>query len=142
VLINILDNACKFTPKHGLIQVTGAPYFWERRTAGSVAPQERRRASLRTPNSYRVDIRNSGPLIPVEHMTRIFEEYTSYAGGRDRSGGGLGLAICRMIISEHDGMVWAENNDAGPMITFVIPLRSEAGRTGTQTGTVALAEAG
>jgi signal transduction histidine kinase len=144
VLINILHNSCKFTPKNGTIQVNGYPHFWERRIGQSTIPVERRTKNLRTPNSYRIDICNSGPLIPVEHLSRIFEEYTSYAGGRDRSGGGLGLAICRMIISEHDGQVWAENTAEGPMISFVIPLRTEAIRA-AEAGSVrniALAEAG
>ena len=144
VLINILHNACKFTPRSGSIEVNGYPYFWERRMGLSTVPVERRMRSLHTPNSYRIDICNSGPLIPVEHLTRIFEEYTSYAGGRDRSGGGLGLAICRMIIHEHDGQVWAENTGEGPMISFVIPLRTEAIRAAEagSSRNIALAEAG
>jgi len=87
---------------------------------------------------------NSGAPIPQEHLSRIFEEYTSYAGGRDRSGGGLGLAICRMIIAEHEGKIWAQNTSAGPMISFVIPLRTEATRAPQKslTSGLTLAEAG
>jgi signal transduction histidine kinase len=125
VLINILHNACKFTAKSGMIELTGRPYFWERRINTSAVSTERRKRNMRQPNSYRIDICNSGAPIPCEHLSRIFEEYTSYAGGRDRSGGGLGLAICRMIITEHDGKIWAENTGAGPMISFVIPTRIE-----------------
>jgi signal transduction histidine kinase len=142
VLINILHNACKFTPRSGTIQVSGYPYFWERRTHRSSVPVERRRRSGTEANSYRIDICNSGMAIPAEHLDRIFEEYTSYAGGKDRSGGGLGLAICRMIVSEHDGQVWAENTGAGPMISFVIPLRAEVVRAVGVNGGEALAEAG
>jgi signal transduction histidine kinase len=128
VLINILDNACRFTPKNGSIEVRGYPFFWERRRnrLQAALARERRQRRSQDPNSYRVDILNSGAPIPPEHLERIFEEYTSYAGGRDRSGGGLGLAICRMIITEHEGRVWAENTDAGPVISFVIPLRNGA----------------
>src|SRR5262245_14829461 len=64
--------------------------------------------------SYRIDIRNSGLPIPAEHLNCIFEEYTSYAGGCDRSSGGLGLAICRMIVTQHEGKIWAENTAIGP----------------------------
>jgi signal transduction histidine kinase len=144
VLINILHNACKFTPKAGGIQITGYAYFWERRLTRSTVPLERRKKSVREPNSYRVDICNTGAAIPLEHLDCIFEEYTSYSGGRDRSGGGLGLAICRMIVNEHDGKVWAENTSSGPRISFVLPLRSEAIRA-TEVNTasrVAMAEAG
>src|SRR5262249_22968706 len=124
VLVNILDNACKFTPRSGSIEIRGYPFFWERRMVNSLMPAaiERRRHIKRDPNSYRIDIQDSGTAIPEEHLHRIFEEYTSYAGGRDRSGGGLGLAICRMIISQHEGRVWAENTDSGPKFSFVLPL--------------------
>jgi signal transduction histidine kinase len=123
VLINILDNACKFTPKDGVIEISGYPYFWERRRTNSSIPpdRQRRRSTVVEPNTYRVDIRDSGACIPPEKLQLIFEEYTSYAGGRDRSGGGLGLAICKMIINQHDGHVWAENTDAGPMFSFALP---------------------
>jgi signal transduction histidine kinase len=129
VLINILDNACKFTPKAGAIELRGYPYFWERRLARSSVPPaaERRRRIQHESNSYRIDIRDSGNPIPAEHIDHIFEEYTSYAGGRDRSGGGLGLAITRMIVNQHDGCVWAENTESGPMFSIVLPVyRPEA----------------
>jgi K+-sensing histidine kinase KdpD len=125
VLINILDNACKFTPKDGLIEIRGYPFFWERR-GGHPASQlmnDRRRAMQGIANSYRMDFRDSGLAIAQEHLDCIFEEYTSYSSGRDRSGGGLGLAICRSIIDQHEGRVWAENTSVGPMISFVLPLR-------------------
>jgi signal transduction histidine kinase len=125
VFVNILDNACRFTPKGGSIEIRGYPFFWERRATHSLVqtPIERRLRVTRKPNSYRVDILDSGALIPEEHLNTIFEEYTSYSGGRDRSSGGLGLAICRMIISQHNGKIWAENTDRGPMFSFVLPMQ-------------------
>ena len=135
VLVNILDNACKFTPRAGVIEIRGYPFFWERRlTRSSVLPPTERRAhNLTQPNAYRIDIQDSGTPIPAEHLESIFEEYTSYAGGRDRSGGGLGLAITRMILAEHEGLVWAENTESGPMFSFVLPLyQSELTNTAEQ----------
>jgi len=124
VLINILDNACKFAPRAGTIELRGYPYFWERRATRSSLSlaAERRRHNVPEPNTYRIDILDSGNAIPAEHIDHIFEEYTSYAG-RDRSGGGLGLAISRMIITQHDGRVWAENTELGPMFSIVLPVR-------------------
>ena len=121
VLINLLDNACKFTHRGGEIEVHGYPYFWERRFLlhGS-APSERRAGDIRHPNSYRVDIRDSGPGIPRHRLSHIFEEYTSYAGPQDRSGGGLGLAICRLILGRHEGYIWADSRE-GTVFSFVLP---------------------
>jgi signal transduction histidine kinase len=123
VLINLLDNACKFTPKYGSIEVRGYPYFWERRARlKSAINGERRSSKLHAPNSYRIDICDSGPGVPFEHIEKIFEEYTSYSGGQDRSGGGLGLAICRFILNLHQGQVWAEAGAQGSTFSFVLPL--------------------
>ena len=128
LFINLLDNACKFTPKFGEIEVNGYSYFWERRETSRAMPagEERRSRQNRQPNSYRVDIRNSGAPIAPQHLEDVFEEYTSYSKGEDRSGGGLGLAICRMFASQHDGSIWAENTDRGPRFSVVLPARAVA----------------
>jgi signal transduction histidine kinase len=125
VLINILDNACKFAPRGGSIELRGYPYFWDRRKTDSSVPPaaERRHRAVMEPTAYRIDIRDSGKAIPASHLEHIFEEYTTYSGGRDRSGGGLGLAIVRMIVNQHEGHVWAENTEFGPMFSFVLPFR-------------------
>jgi signal transduction histidine kinase len=130
LLVNILDNACRFTPKGGSVEIRGYPFFWERRSGNSSVQVtvERRRWSVPEPNSYRLDIADSGPAVPDEHLRRIFEEYTSYSGGRDRSGTGLGLAICKMIVNQHDGRVWVENKKSGPVFSVVLPTyRSNPG---------------
>jgi len=127
VLINLLDNACKFTPKYGAIEVRGYPYFWERRAKLKTALRngERRTTGIQEPNSFRVDIHDSGSGVPLEHLEKIFEEYTSYAGGQDRSGGGLGLAICKFILNLHQGQVWAESADDGSLFSFVLPFAQD-----------------
>ena len=145
VLINLLDNACKFTPKYGSIEVRGYPFFWERRVRleTAISNGERRTAGIRAPNSFRIDIRDSGPGVPFENLDKIFEEYTSYYGGQDRSGGGLGLAICKFILNLHQGGVWAESGENGSTFSFVLPivqpeaqlaLMSEASRPVLQAG--------
>jgi signal transduction histidine kinase len=125
VLVNLLDNACKFTPRSGKILIRAYPYFWERRVAGRTgvgSGADRRLQDDQTPNSYRIDICDSGPGVPPAHLPRIFEEYTCYGGGIDRSGGGLGLAICRMIIQQHKGHIWAENTGSGTVFSLVLPV--------------------
>lgn len=128
VLVNLLDNACRFTPKYGAIEIRGYPHFWERRIASIFEPRgggERRASPSQDYNCCRIDILDSGPGIPPERLGKIFEEYTSYSGGHDRSGGGLGLAICKMIVNRHDGRIWAESRPNGALFSFVLPFRRE-----------------
>ena len=123
VLINLLENACKFTPKKGAIHVLGYPLFWDRsvkRSTTSASNGDGMQSPL-MPNAYRIDVRDSGSGIPCEHLESIFEEYTSYSGGTDRSGGGLGLAICRMIVDAHRGTMWAESGADGTQFSVVLP---------------------
>jgi signal transduction histidine kinase len=136
LLVNLLDNACRFTPKHGEIEIRGYPFFWDRRVLRSVRESglDRRSRQMHMPNGYRIDIRNSGSPIPHQHLRSIFEEYTSYGGGRDRSGGGLGLAICRMIATLHHGTIWAENTENGPRFSFVLPLHVQPPAGDVQNG--------
>jgi signal transduction histidine kinase len=125
-LVNLLDHACRFTPRDGKIEIRGYPFFWDRRapqTALLDRALERRVGQVKGFNSFRVDVSDPGPGIPAEHIDRIFEEYTSYGGGLDRSGGGIGLAICRMILHRHQGRIWAESNPSGAVFSFVLPLQ-------------------
>jgi signal transduction histidine kinase len=127
VLLNLLENACKFTPKRGSIAVTGYSFFWDRRclnTRSCMLPAERRVRSCQTANSFRLDIRDTGPGIQPTHLDSIFEEYTRYAGTQDRSGGGLGLAICKMLLNAHRGRIWAEPSDSGAVFSLVLPFRA------------------
>lgn len=126
LLVNVLDNACKFTPKFGAIEISGYPYFWDRRSrATPVIPIERRvLRQCEGPNSFRLDIKDSGPEIPKALLPLIFEEYTSYSGPEDRSGAGLGLAISRTIARAHQGSIWVSSQADGVTFSLVLPLQS------------------
>jgi signal transduction histidine kinase len=114
VLVNLLENACKFTRRNGAIEITGRVTSWERLSPeGNASP------------AYKLEIHDNGMGILPEHLDSVFEEYTSYAGARDRSGGGLGLAICRMLIGEHRGAIWAQSDRQGTTMSFVLPLHQE-----------------
>lgn len=137
VLINLLENACKFTPRGGAVDVAGYPWHWDNTQRTPRAPESLFLQS--EPNSYRLDVSDSGPGVPQSHLTRIFEEYTSYAGGNDRSGGGLGLAICRLILRQHHGRIWVETGASGATFSFVLPFeRERSGRheTGDRSNNV------
>src|SRR5205085_8029394 len=79
--------------------------------------------------AFRIDIADTGSGIKPEYLKSIFEEYTSYAGPLDRSSGGLGLAICKMIANMHGGVIWAESEGPGCTFSFVIPVPGDASRS-------------
>lgn len=114
VLVNLLENSCRYVPVRGKVEVTAYP--WSRDEGD--ATQSEGKTGLR----YRVDILDSGPGVPAGRAERIFEEYTSFSGPGDRSGVGLGLAICRSIVHAHGGSIWATPSDSGGMFSFVLPL--------------------
>jgi len=118
VLVNLLENACKFTPRNGSIEVRGRLASMDRQLQGSDTEHK-------TVPAYQIDIQDTGMGILPEHLDSVFEEYTSYAGARDRSGGGLGLAICKMLITEHKGTIWAQSDRQGTTISFVLPMHQE-----------------
>jgi len=113
VVVNLLENSCKFTPKQGKIEIRGRSVSWN--------PKQRELDdSAQAANAYRIDIRDSGPGIEPHLVDTIFEEYTSYSEGLDRSGGGLGLAICRRIVEAHEGAIWVKTGNDGPTFSFVL----------------------
>jgi signal transduction histidine kinase len=123
VLLNLLDNACRFTPKHGLIEIAGYPFFCERRTRQALLHTvERRVCQNREPNSFRVDIKDSGAPVPAESVPLIFEEYIPYSSPEDRSRGGLGLAVCKLIVRSHQGQIWVRSGPDAVVFSFSLPL--------------------
>lgn len=119
VLMNLLENSTKFTPKGGKITIRG--YLVHNRPEGldSAAHMQ-----LGTREGYRVDVLDSGPGVPKHLAEKIFEQYASYGGTEDRSGGGLGLAICRAIVVGHGGAIWTTPGREGGRFSFVLPLIS------------------
>ena len=126
VMVNLLDNACKFTPRNNAIYIKGYPYVWDAQSPNLNQIPNYALAS-QTPNAYRVDIQDSGSGIKLEHLNSIFEDYTSYSSRDERAGAGLGLAICKMIITHHKGKIWAETRPEGASFSFILPLDLESG---------------
>lgn len=136
VIINLLENACKFSPRDGSILINGYSCFSERRARNIVySPSAERRRSDDSPvNAYRVDVADSGSGVSPEQLKSIFEEYVSYATGEERSRGGLGLAICRIILDQHQGRIWAENCQSGAVFSFVLPYRARRSANAVAAG--------
>jgi signal transduction histidine kinase len=124
VFINLLENACKFTPKYGVVEIRGYPCYWER-GSNENSPVSDSAKCLASANTFRIDVRDSGPSVPAPYLEEIFEEYATYSGGSDRTGGGLGLAICKSIIGRHEGRIWAENSAEVTVFSLLLPMDSE-----------------
>ena len=74
-------------------------------------------------NNIKVSISDSGPGIPEEEITKVFEPFEQSNRTKTKASGiGLGLSICKQIIEMHTGSIWAENNKfSGITLYFVIP---------------------
>jgi two-component system, OmpR family, clock-associated histidine kinase SasA len=101
VLINLLDNASKYTPSGGKIQVV---------------------ALHRTSQKVQISVIDNGPAIPASDYDLIFQKY--YRMGRDESedGYGLGLPLCKSIIRAHFGQIWVESSLRGNSFHFTLPV--------------------
>ena len=100
VVVSLLDNAIKFTPPEGTVQVSAAS------NDGRVA----------------ITVRDSGAGIDPEDLPRIFERF--YKADRSRQGGGtgLGLAIVKHTVEAHGGSVAAESEPGrGSAFTIFVP---------------------
>ena len=120
VLATLLDNACKFAPRQGVVRVRGYVTHWDLRPEQAEGQVD---GAGESPNAFRVDIRDSGPGISEASRRELFLECKSYGGGRDRSGAGLSLAIARMLVERHGGRIWAESDHAGVTFSFLLPYK-------------------
>ena len=105
VLVNLLGNAIKFTPRGGQIEVGAANEgdgweFW---------------------------VRDQGPGIAPEHQERIFEKFgqVEMRAQNNRPSTGLGLTFCRLAVEAHGGRIWVESQ-AGHGSTFRFTLAAPA----------------
>jgi len=106
-LSNIVNNAVRFTPDRGSIQLIG-----------SVDPDH--------PQMVRVEVRDNGIGFPPDQSERIFEEFYQVEDHMTRKHGGLGigLTIARAMIQAHGGWIAAESSGAGQgaIFRFTLPL--------------------
>ena len=101
VLVNLLQNAAKYTPAGTAIGVT---------------------ASAET-DQLVVEVWDEGPGLSVGREQAVFEKFTRGQVESAVPGVGLGLAICRSVIKAHDGKIQAENRSTGgARFTFTLPL--------------------
>ena len=99
VLVNLLDNAIKYTPAESPIRIMATS----------------------TDEAVTVEIADRGPGLPRGEEDRIFEKFYRAQPDRGR-GSGLGLAICQGIVKAHGGRIWAQNlPEGGVAFLFTLP---------------------
>ncbi|MFC1947706.1 PAS domain S-box protein [Chloroflexota bacterium] len=103
IVMNLLNNAFKFTPEGGRVTL---------------------RASSDAENLI-VEVEDSGPGINQEDIERIFEPYFRRTTDRERlSGLGLGLALAKNFVELHGGRIWVESKiGKGSTFHFILPIR-------------------
>jgi two-component system sensor histidine kinase KdpD len=99
VLVNLLDNAIKYTPATSPIRILATA----------------------TDEAVTVEVADHGPGLPRGDEDKVFEKfYRGLPGGR---GAGLGLAISQGIVKAHGGHIWAQNlPEGGVAFLFTLPL--------------------
>ena len=107
---NLISNAIKFSPQGSEVVLSARPLH------GTHAL---------------LSVRDQGRGIPAEKLELIFERFQQVDASDSRAmgGAGLGLAICRNIIRQHGGRIWAESVvGQGSAFHFTIPLRTRRQR--------------
>ncbi|MGD0959138.1 MAG: sensor histidine kinase KdpD [Methylomonas sp.] len=101
VLINLLENAVRYTPPGSPLDIIAETNSEE----------------------VKITVADRGPGIAKGQEERLFEKFYQSRHEAAQSGVGLGLAICRAIIEVHGGRIYAQNRfGGGAEFTFVIPL--------------------
>ncbi|HEY4720760.1 MAG TPA: ATP-binding protein, partial [Anaerolineae bacterium] len=114
VLINLLDNALKYTPTDGRITILAERWPTNDRQRPMVC----------------CTVRDTGPGIPPEFRDSVFERFVQVTGqtGR-RRGTGLGLSFCKLAVEAHGGKIWASDGPGGngSDFSFTLPATDERG---------------
>jgi len=103
VIRNLTGNALKFTPMGGHIAITAR---FEK-------------------EGIMVSVGDSGPGIPKQDLSAIFDKFkqTTITSYRNIKGTGLGLAIVKRIVNAHGGRVWVESEAGrGSIFFFLLPV--------------------
>ena len=118
VLTNLISNGIKYSPTGGTITISAAHLPGKPTEAVTEVP-----SGEFPPGKVELRVSDLGTGIPQEHLDHIFEKFYRVETGltRKTQGTGLGLYICKNIVSSYGGEIWAESvpNEG---TTFVIQL--------------------
>jgi two-component system sensor histidine kinase KdpD len=104
VFVNLLENAVKYTPAGAPVEITASA------AEGAIV----------------VDVADRGPGFAAGEEGKVFDKFYRVAGATSVAGVGLGLTICRGIVTAHGGRIWAENRPGGGAVFhFTLPLAGQ-----------------
>jgi PAS domain S-box-containing protein len=103
IIANLINNSLKFTPEDGTIVLKAFHKADE--------------------NRFFIQVKDTGAGIPADYLDRIFEKFIQVEAKNARTGHGLGLTFCKMMVEVHGGKIWAESEglNKGTAITFSLP---------------------
>jgi two-component system sensor histidine kinase MprB len=102
-VLNLLDNAAKWSPADGTVRVQMRPL---------------------DPWSVLLEVADAGPGIAEQDLPRVFDRFYRSPGARTMPGSGLGLSIVRQVAVRHGGAVWAERApEGGALLALRLPGR-------------------
>ncbi|HVN94880.1 MAG TPA: ATP-binding protein [Syntrophorhabdaceae bacterium] len=106
VLMNLLENAVKYSPEGGTISV----------------------AARYAEGLLYVSIADRGPTIPHPERERVFDKFYRLNSAKKTSGTGMGLSICKGIVEAHGGKIWVDPSyDTGTQFVFFLPVPEQPG---------------
>jgi signal transduction histidine kinase len=123
VLTNLIDNAIKFTPDGGKIQIGAEVSNNRGRDDGKPA-----RGAKGSETFVRVMVGDNGAGIEEEEKRYIFDKFYQAKAGKGRStkGSGLGLSISKGIVEAHGGNIWfTSTTGEGTSFYFTLPVEGE-----------------
>ncbi len=128
IVLNLLNNAVKFTPIGGSIVLYAKTMMGsELQASGSGEPNTPSQLLDTGMNFFQISISDTGVGVKPEDQERIFSifEQVDMSSKRPFNGTGLGLAMSRKFVELHKGKIWVESEgkDKGSRVTFVLPLR-------------------
>jgi signal transduction histidine kinase len=109
VVANLIENALKYTPRGGAVEVRISNCFWDRRKATTNSLfRARRKGDYKVENAVCISVSDTGPGIAVQYHEDIFGDFVQLEKNPSR-GAGLGLAIARRLVEAYRGAIWVES---------------------------------
>ncbi|MDU0478170.1 sensor histidine kinase [Staphylococcus chromogenes] len=100
-VVNLMDNAAKWSPPNGVVRLTMEPI---------------------SGNKIHIGVADSGPGIPEADREKVFERFFRSVQARSMPGSGLGLSIVKKVVERHGGTIEVlDSDDGGTLMQITLP---------------------